>query len=129
MEDVLELYSEEYDQQRPVVCFDETSKQLIKETRQPLSARAGAVARFDYDYERKGVRNLFIFCEPQRGWRHVAVTEQRRMLNFAEQMKWLVDVGFPEAERVRYVCRKASAGGQMTGDGNVYDTGGWNHER
>ncbi|MBA3804976.1 MAG: hypothetical protein H0X14_04595 [Acidobacteria bacterium] len=77
MEDVLELYAEEYDEKLPVVCFDETSKQLIKETRQPLSARAGCVERFDYEYERNGVRNLFIFCEPQRGWRHIAVTEQR----------------------------------------------------
>ncbi len=103
MEDVLDLYAEEYDEKRPVVCFDETSKQLIKETRQPLRARAGAVARFDYEYERNGVRNLFIFCEPQRGWRHVEVTHQRTMRDFAEQMKWLVDVGFPEAARVRVV--------------------------
>lgn len=103
LEDVLDLYAEEYDAQRPVVCFDETSKQLIKETRQPLSARAGAVERFDYEYERNGVRNLFLCCEPQRGWRHVEVTGQRTMLDFAEQMKWLVEVGFAEAERVRVV--------------------------
>ncbi len=103
MEDVLDLYAEEYDAKLPVVCFDETSKQLIAETRQPLLARAGAVERFDYEYQRNGVRNLFLFCEPKRGWRHVAVTEQRTMLDFAEQMKWLVDVGFAEAERVRVV--------------------------
>ena len=103
MEDVLDLYAEDYDEQRPVVGFDETSKQLIKETRQPLPARAGCVERFDYEYERGGVRNLFMFCEPKRGWRHVAVTGQRRMPDFAEQMKWLVDTGFPEAARVRVV--------------------------
>lgn len=99
MEDVLDLYAEDYDEQRPVVGFDETSKQLIKETRLPLPARAGCVERFDYEYERGGVRNLFMFCEPKRGWRHIAVTEQRTMLDFAEQMKWLVDVGFPEEAR------------------------------
>lgn len=103
MEDVLDLYAEEYDEKLPVVCFDETSKQLIAETRQPLPMSAGAVERFDYEYARKGVRNLFMFCEPQRGWRHVEVTQQRTMLDFAEQMKWLVEVGFPEAERVRVV--------------------------
>lgn len=103
MEDVLELYAEEYDHKRPVVCFDETSKQLITETRQPLPACAGEVERFDYEYARNGVCNLFMFCEPQRGWRHVAVTEQRTMRDFAEQLKWLVDEGFPEAERVRVV--------------------------
>jgi len=103
MEDVLELYAEEYAEKLPVVCFDETSKQLIAETRQPLPARAGAVERFDYEYERKGVRNLFMFCQPKRGWRHVAVTHQRTMRDFAEQMKWLVDEGFPQAARVRVV--------------------------
>lgn len=103
MEDVLDLYAEDYDEQRPVVGFDETSKQLIKETRLPLPARVGCVERFDYEYKRGGVRNLFMFCEPKRGWRHIEVTQQRTMLDFAEQMKWLVDVGFPEAERVRVV--------------------------
>jgi len=103
MEDVLDLYAEEYDAKRPVVGFDETSKQLIKETRLPLPARAGCVARFDYEYERNGTRNLFMFCEPARGWRHVEVTEHRTKLDFADQMKWLVDEGFPDAERVRVV--------------------------
>ena len=103
MEDVLDLYSEEHDEKLPVVCFDETSKQLIGETRQPLPMGVGEIERFDYEYERKGVCNLFMFCEPKRGWRHVEVTQQRTMLDFAQQMKWLVDEGFPEAERVRVV--------------------------
>jgi transposase len=103
MEDVLDLYSEEHDAKLPVVCFDETSKQLIGETRQPLPMGVGEIERFDYEYERKGVCNLFMFCEPKRGWRHVEVTPQRTMKDFAQQMKWLVDVGFPEAERVRVV--------------------------
>jgi hypothetical protein len=103
MEDVLDLYAEEYDEQRPTVSFDETSKQLIAETRMPLSAHPGAVERFDYEYQRNGVCNLFMFCEPKRGWRHVAVTAQRTMKDFAHQMKWLVDEGYPEAARVRVV--------------------------
>jgi hypothetical protein len=103
MEDVLDLYAEAADERLPVVGFDETSKQLIAETRQPVPARAGAVKRFDYEYQRNGVRNLFMFCQPKRGWRHVEVTEQRTMLDFAHQMKWLVDVAFPEAKRVRVV--------------------------
>ena len=103
MEDVLDLYAAPFDEKLPVVNFDETSKQLIAETRQPLSARAGAVERFDYEYERNGVRNLFMFCEPKRGWRHIEVTEHRTMKDFAHQMKWLVDEGFPQAERVRVV--------------------------
>ncbi len=74
MEDVLELYAEPYDAKRPKVNFDETSKQLIGETRQPLPQRPGEPARFDYEYERHGTRNLFLFIEPQAGFRHVAIT-------------------------------------------------------
>lgn len=103
MEAVLDLYAEDYDEKRPVVGFDETSKQLIAETRQPTPARPGQVERFDYEYERRGVRNLFMMCEPKRGWRHIEVTEQRTMQDFARQMKWLVEEAYPEAERVRVV--------------------------
>lgn len=103
MEDVLELYAEPFDAKRPVVGFDETSKQLIKETRQPQPMRGGAVECFDYEYERNGTRNLFMFCEPKRGWRHLEVTAQRTTQDFAHQMKWLVDVAYPQAEVVRLV--------------------------
>ena len=103
MEDVLELYAEPYDAARPKVNFDETSKQLIKETRHPLEARPGQPARFDYEYERNGTRNLFLFTEPQAGFRHINVTEQRTMKDFAHQMKWLVDECYPHAEVVRVV--------------------------
>lgn len=88
---------------RPKVTFDETSKQLIKETRQPLRAQPGQPERFDYEYERGGTRNLFLFTEPQAGWRHVNVTEQRTMVDFAHQMRWLVDEAYPEAEVLRVV--------------------------
>lgn len=103
MEDVLELYAEPYDAKRPKVNFDESSKQLIAETRQPLPARPGQPDRYDYEYERGGTRNLFLFIEPQAGFRHVKVTEQRTMIDFAHQMKWLVDVAYPEAEVIRVV--------------------------
>jgi hypothetical protein len=101
MEDVLELYAEPYDPLRPKVNFDETSKQLIQETRQPLPAAVGQPERYDYEYQRNGVRNLFMLVEPQAGWRHVAVTEQRTKIDFAQQMKWLVDEAYPEAELIR----------------------------
>jgi hypothetical protein len=103
MEALLDFYAEPYDPKRPKVNFDETSKQLIKETRAPTPLKPGQVARYDYEYERNGTRNLFLFCEPQAGWRHIVVTEQRTMPDFAHQMKWLVDVGYPDAERIRVV--------------------------
>jgi transposase len=103
MEDVLDLYAESYDPKRPTVTFDETSKQLIGETRHPLPARPGQVARYDYEYQRNGTRNLFLVCEPQAGWRHVEVTAQRTMQDFAQQMKWLVDTRYPEAQVIRVV--------------------------
>jgi hypothetical protein len=103
MEDVLDLYTEPYDPKRPKVNFDETSKQLIRETREPLPAAPGRPTRYDYEYERNGTRNLFMFVEPQAGWRHMNVTERRTMQDFAHQMRWLVDEGYPEATVIRVV--------------------------
>jgi DDE superfamily endonuclease len=103
MEAVLEVYAEPYDPRRPKVNFDETSKQLIKETRIPLPAQAGQPQRFDDEYERNGKRNLFLFVEPQAGRRHVHVTEQRTKVDFAHDMQWLVDEGSPEATVMRVV--------------------------
>ncbi len=97
MEDVLDLYEEPYDPNRPVVSFDETSKQLIANTRPSLPAKPGYPERYDYEYKRNGTRNLFMFFEPLRGWRHVEVTERRTMVDFAHQMKWLVDEAYPDA--------------------------------
>ena len=82
MEDVLDLYAEPYDPQRPVVCFDETSTQLLADVREPLPAKPGRPRREDYEYQRGGTRNLFLTCEPRRGWRHVAITRQRTMQDF-----------------------------------------------
>ena len=103
MEDVLELYAEPYDPRRPVVCFDETSTQLLAEARPPLPAQPGQPRRQDYEYRRQGTRNLFLTCEPLRGWRHVAVTQRRTMVDFAHQMRWLVDEAYPEIPVVRVV--------------------------
>ena len=103
MEDVLDLYAEPYDPRRPVVCFDETSTQLLGEARPPLPARPGQPRRQDYEYRREGTRNLFLTCEPLRGWRHVAVTQRRTMVDFAHQMRWLVDEAYPEVQVVRVV--------------------------
>ena len=103
MEDVLDLYAEPYDPQRPVVCFDETSTQLLAETRPALPLRPGFPLRRDYEYRREGTRNLFLACEPLAGWREVAVTERRTMQDFARRMRWLEDEAYPEAEVVRVV--------------------------
>jgi len=103
MEDVLTLYHEPYDPLYPMVCFDETSKQLIQETRLPLPAEPGQVQRYDYEYERNGVRNLFLFLEPLAGWRHVQVTQRRTKKDWACCMKQLVDEFYPDALRIRVV--------------------------
>src|SRR5262249_34745743 len=103
MEDVLVLYAEPYDPKRPTVNFDETSKQLIGESRQPLPARPGYPVRYDYEYKRNGTCNLFLFCEPQVGWRHVEVTAQRTMEDFARQMKWLGEGRCPKAAGISVV--------------------------
>ena len=103
MEDVLDLYAEPYDPQRPVVCFDETSTQLLAETREPLPARPGMPKREDYEYVRVGTRNLFLTCEPLRGWRHVEVTQHRTKEDFAHRMRWLVDEAYPDVPVIRLV--------------------------
>ena len=103
MEDLLHLYHEDYDPDHPVVCFDETSKQLVKDVRPAIEARPGRVERYDTEYKRNGTRNLFMFCEPKGGWRHVEVTERRTAVDFAHQMRWLVDEAYPHAGVVRLV--------------------------
>ena len=97
------LNFEEYDPARPVVCFDETSRQLVEDVRPPVKAKPGRMERYDTEYQRNGTRNLFMFCEPKGGWRHVAVTGRRTAVDFAQQMKWLVDGAYPDAEVIRLV--------------------------
>ena len=100
MEDVLDVYERPYDPRRPQVCMDETSKQLVGETRTPLPARPGRPVRIDYEYVRHGVRNLFLWVEPLAGRRHVQVTERRTKQDWARFIRDLVDVHYPDAERV-----------------------------
>jgi DDE superfamily endonuclease len=100
MEDVLDVYTWPYDPRRPQVCLDETSKQLVAETREPLPAAPGQPERVDYEYERKGTANLFMVCEPLTGRRHVQVTERRTAVDFAHVIQDLVDVQYPQAEKI-----------------------------
>ncbi len=100
MEDVLEVYHQEHDPKRPLVCFDESSKQQVKETRTPLPARPGQVEKYDYEYERNGSSNVFMMFAPLESWRKVKVTEQRTMVDWAGCMRELVDIYFPEAEKI-----------------------------
>jgi transposase len=108
MEDVLELYGEERDPSFPVVCFDESPTQLIAETRLPTPAKSGVRERYDYEYRRNGTANLFVFLDAHRPWRHVKVTDQRTALDFAECMRDLVDVHYPNCHRIRLVLDNLS---------------------
>jgi hypothetical protein len=103
MEDVLSLYAEPYDSMRPVVCFDESPIQLIGEVKEPLPMQPGQPVRYDYHYQRNGTRNLFILFQPLAGWRHIKITERRTIIDYAQCMKDLVDVYFPDAKTVRVV--------------------------
>ena len=100
MEDVLETYQKPRDPDRPLVCLDETSKQLIIETRAPIPAKPGQPARHDYEYERNGVANLFMMFAPLEGWRHVKVTDHHAAVDYAQVLKELSDVHFPDAEKI-----------------------------
>jgi hypothetical protein len=104
MEDVLELYQHPYDPKYPVVNMDEKPLQLIKETRQPLPAKPGKPLRYDYEYERVGTANVFLGTEPLTGWRTVDVREQRTSVDWAHQIKDLLDKHYPTAEKVCVVC-------------------------
>ncbi len=108
MEDVLDLYGEAPDRQRPVVCFDESPSQLIGEVRQPIPAAPGQLERYDFEYRRNGTVNLFVFLDVHRPWRKVKVTDRRAAEDFAECMRELTDVHFPQAERIRVVLDNLS---------------------
>lgn len=103
MEDVLRIYQLSYSHRYPVVCMDEASKQLIGEVFEPLPLRPGQRQCVDYEYERKGVCNLFVCCEPLRGWRHVRITDRRTRCDWAECIQELLDVYYPQAAVIRLV--------------------------
>jgi len=100
MEDILEIYKRPYQANKPLVCMDETSKQLVKETRLPISAIPGHPARYDYEYERNGVCNIFMFYEPFGGKRYVSITDRRTKKDWAIQIKELLDIHYPNVERI-----------------------------
>jgi hypothetical protein len=100
MEDVLEVYTRPYDPLRPQVCLDEPSRQLLSEVTPPRPAIPGHPAQEDHEYVREGVLNLFLVCEPLRGWRHVTVSERRTRLDFAHCIQELVDVHYSTADRI-----------------------------
>jgi hypothetical protein len=103
MEDVLAVYTRPHDPDCPVVCLDETSKQLTKETRRPVPMKPGQPARVDYEYERNGTANLFMMFAPLEGWRHVKVTDRRTAVDYAHTLKDLSDIHFPAAKKITLV--------------------------
>lgn len=111
MEDVLDVYTRPYDAKRPVVCMDETFKQLIGQTREPLPMRVGDVERFDHVYVRHGVASLFLAFEPLAGWRSVAVTDHRRRLEWAAFIKSLVDDRYKDADKIVLVMDQLNTHG------------------
>lgn len=100
MEDVLAVYHRPHDPDRPLVCLDETSKQLIAETRTPIAMTPGRPARHDYEYQRNGVANLFMMFAPLEGWRHVKVTDRHTAVDYAQVLKDLSDTHFPDAKSI-----------------------------
>ena len=103
MEDILDLYQQPRDPRRPLVCMDEQPKQLIKETRTPRRPTPGHPARVDYEYERAGTANVFLFVAPLEGHRHVDVTKRRTAVDWAHQIRRLVDIDYPDAAVIRLV--------------------------
>ena len=104
MEDILDVYHRPYDPDRPLVCMDEKPIQLIKETRLPLPAQQGKASRYDYEYERNGTAVNFMFTEPLAGWRKVNVRARKTGVDWAWEIKELLDMDYPEAKKVILVC-------------------------
>ena len=115
MEDVLDLYAEPYDPQRPVVCFDETSTQVLAEIREPLLAEPGRAKREDYEYARGGTRNLFLTCETKAGWRHVTITQRLPCRTLPIRMRWLVDEAYSDVPVIRLVLDNMNTQRNTTG--------------
>jgi len=104
MEDVLDLYAAEHTPAEPLVCMDEASKQLLRDERAPLPPARGQPAREDYHYERRGVQALFCFFDPIRGWRRVTCRDSRTAVDWAEQVRVLLEEDYPQARKVKLVC-------------------------
>jgi hypothetical protein len=108
MEDVLDLYAEAPDPQRPVVCFDQSPTQLIGEVREPIPAKPGQLERYDYEYRRNGTVDLFVFLDAHRPWRRVKIADRRVNQDFAECMREFVDIDYPDASIIRVVMDNLS---------------------
>ncbi len=104
MEDVLEIYHRPYEMKHPVICMDEQPIQLVKEVRIPLPAQPGQPETFDFEYERNGTANIFLFTEPLTGWRKVVVTQQRTAIDWAKEIKTLLEEDYPQIETVTLIC-------------------------
>lgn len=118
MEDVLEVYALPYDPQIPVVCMDEASKQHIKETRIPIPPSPGSVEKYDCEYERNGVSNIFMFFEPLGGTRHVQITDRRTKQDWAHAIKNMVDIHYPGVAKIILVMDNLNT----HGIGSLYET-------
>jgi hypothetical protein len=103
MEEVLEVYQRPYEPEFPVICLDEATKQLVKETVTPIPAHVGQPERIDYEYKRNGTANLFMVCEPMTGWRSVKITQQRMAIDYAHLLKAIVDDYYPKALKITVV--------------------------
>ena len=114
MFEVLDLYAQPYDPRRPKVCFDEKSKELHAEKHKPVPMKPGQPRRQDYEYKRNGTRNLFVFVEPQAGFRHVLITRRRTKREFAYAMRYLVDVLYPDAEWIDVVLDQLNTHNEIT---------------
>lgn len=117
MEDVLDVYEVPYNPAYPVVCFDESPKQLIAEVREAIPAQPGAPAKFDVEYQRKGVRDLMMICEPKRGFREVLITERRTKTEFAHCMNHIVEL-YPNAQKIIVVLDNLNTHGKAS----LYET-------
>jgi hypothetical protein len=104
MEDILDLYQQPYNPQRPLICVDEKPVQLIKDTREPLPPKPGRPKKVDYEYERNGTASIFMHTEPLGSWRHVSIRPRRTKKDWASEIKDLLEVYYPEAERIILVC-------------------------
>jgi hypothetical protein len=104
MEDVLDLYASEHSAEEPLVCMDEASKQLVRDEREPLPMAAGRPVRQDYHYERRGTQAVFCFFDPVRGWRRVSCQDSRTAVDWAQQIRILLEEDYPEARTVKLVC-------------------------
>jgi transposase len=118
MENVLEVYKRPYDPKHPVVCMDEKPKQLVKETRTPMACGPGRVECFDFEYERNGTANVFLFVEPLRGWRRLEVTQRRTRIDWAHQIQRLIDTDYKKAERITLVMDNLNTHGPAS----LYET-------